>query len=118
MTRSCDESFVTLITPSTAAFSALLAEQDSLTTRYEGLTLESRCIPRLATEAKELWQKRSNHEKTNVTVRAAPKGHGQKHATAGNKRVGALEIELADTETAHARLVGVFARSELDTTKA
>lgn len=56
--------------------------------------------------------------KTDATAKTAPKGCGKKRATAADRRVIALEAELADAKAAHVRRVDVFERSDADATNA
>lgn len=71
MARQCKESSTT---PSTAAFSALLADREDYKNCCEALTIENHCIPGLASEAKKLNKKLAKLEKVDTASKAMPRG--------------------------------------------
>lgn len=102
VTRQCNE---LSITPSTAAFSAQIAEWEDYKNRCEVFTLKNQCISSLAAEAKKLRTILPDHEKTEAALKTAPNGRGKKRATAADRRMATLETKLASTEASFARLV-------------
>lgn len=114
MTQSCDESSTT---PSTASFLTLLTKQGNLKNCCDVLTLETQCTSGLSAELKELREKLADREKTDATLESTPRGRGGKQATAAEKRLNALKVELANAGAAHVQLVDLFARSECNAVK-
>lgn len=56
--------------------------------------------------------------KIDATASTTLKSHWRKHATTADKRMAALEVELAEENAAHAKLVDISAQTKADATKA
>lgn len=59
-----------------------------------------------------LWEKLSDCEKTDATLKTTLKDCKRRRATAAHKRLIAPEAEYADTKAGHTRLVEVSSRVE------
>lgn len=71
-----------------------------------------------AAEAKELREKLADRENVDAASKSAPKRRGKKRATAAEKRMAALNTELADAKALHLQIVEVATRSTADANKA
>lgn len=67
------------------AFSALFAERNDFKNRCEALTLENQCIYGSAAEAKELRERMSDREKTDLAAKTTFKSCGKTHNIAADK---------------------------------
>lgn len=90
-------------TPSMAAFSALLAEQEDYKNCCESLVLENHCTPGLAAEAKELHKKLTEREKAASTLKYTLKVH-EKRASAAHESAASLKMKRASANASHLRL--------------
>lgn len=88
--------------PSTAAYSALLAERDKLRSRCETVILGNQCMPCLAEEAKQLRAKVADTEKLNALAGGLPdkekRKTGYRHREACECARGGVESSSGRSE--------------------
>lgn len=115
ITPLCEDFSTTL---STAAFLALLSKQNDFKNRCEASTLGTQFISSSVAEVEGEREKLADREKTVAAVKTASRGCKKKRTTAADKRVVALEAELAKAIAVHERLGDVAARSQANVNEA
>lgn len=90
--------------PSTAAYSALLAERKESKSRSKALRLEDQCISGLAEETRELRARVPHIENSNAWAKStSTRGQSKKRLTVAEKRVIAREAMLEKAQDAQKR---------------
>lgn len=81
------------------------------------MTLETKRISRLVTEAPKLCEKLAEHGNTDAAAKITFKARGKQCAAAADKRAVALEVKFAEAKAAHALLDNVALQLKADLRK-